>query len=253
MATLLDLSNEILTEILEYVCTLFTRHSDSTCDVALVCRRLRLLARPLIFSQVELSMAGSPFEYFVRSIDEDPALVGMVRRLTLVWNHRAKNNRANPFLARFTSVRHLYLHNHWDNKPSIPWYPEFLEDGGMPMLQSIEVLRSTVSSTELALYLSVPSLRSLKLPRNACVPNFKWPQEIPSRESFIEFLQIGWLNMEDLEGVLRGMRALRHLSIWCKPKKHPFSPAQISKILSLVFETLESLVISVNKSFEEMS
>jgi hypothetical protein len=123
-----DLPSEILTKILSSIvgeCRQFQKLSCA-CRLSILCRRFRLLLRPLIFRKIIINVSLSPAKcvLLLRTLKENPDLSHMIHLLDISWNigdaDTGDHERANELLGALPYLRELSVKADWDKIPFQP-------------------------------------------------------------------------------------------------------------------------------------
>jgi len=268
MANLLDLPNEIISKILSIVA--------STCpkfwlrSILISSRRLSLILRPLIIKRVRFCLDSNRHlakcALFMRTLDENPELRGMVHSLALFWkyeNHEDEDVRekAKLILESLPGLKSLSIRagtDDYSNRHRYSFSPQFLEVNPMPDLREIEISSSRLTIENMQKYMVLSHAEHITI-RSELTGSPSELEAITKRTSPVLILALDLWNHirpQDLRDVLKRCPrietlrcALPRFSVTnsCRSRRivTPLRPVELSKALASARDSLREFEFQV--------
>lgn len=229
-----------------------------TCEVALTCRRLRILAQPVIFQEINTAATDTCLTHsinkciihFMRSLEELPELADMVRYATFRWRdyELVDDRNFRKLISRLPSLRALsiYISSKW---PAVH-YPDLPSIASLSQLTTLQLVRRCTIPAEVLTYMSIPTLQSFDLSGTIFAKSSTWPDN-PSPETYkIKTLKVAHIGNKTLGHLLRRTPFLQNLNFRIgrsnftyREKRYYISVLALAEILKPVLNDLEALTI----------
>jgi hypothetical protein len=267
---LYELNDDVLLCIVTEIALDLRHGSNALFSLALTCRSLSRLARPLIPHHVSFGIPSRKLKLFKRTLKEDPTYGHKV--LSLLRDYPDKSlpalneTQLNSFLRKLPSLRTLgvFQQSRWDGPSSVP----SLLSGHQPLKWTLEdlTLRETlVTVVDLLRLVLFPHLRCLKVEfvQRCEIANVVSPLSRSGTKSELEVLELGWyIGPCALKTILlHCASSLKELNCPVPVKYHwiddwpvsrdtmlrPFSPERILPTLLPVAQTLTRLQLDTRR------
>jgi hypothetical protein len=170
MATLLDLPDEVITQILLNlpISQRYTRPTHPHLQrIALVSRRFRSISRPILFRTVRDSYHGTTVppsnrvSPFLTIVQRDQALALSIQSIDLWWSSASSiiHSEVNTILSLLTNLRQIHIYA--NDKIGINFKPELFQQNSMRLLDTVEINDSLLTPSTLQTWMLRDGLKSL--------------------------------------------------------------------------------------------